>query len=42
MEISQKYSLGEIEELARATDFEVVRHLTDERQDFVDTIWRVR
>jgi dimethylhistidine N-methyltransferase len=41
MEISQKYSLKEVEQLAEATGMTVVHHLTDERLDFVDTIWRV-
>lgn len=41
MEISQKYSLKEIEQLALATGCTVVRHLTDERNYFVDTIWAV-
>jgi len=41
MEISQKYSLTEIEALATDTGFTVSQHLTDKASDFVDSIWRV-
>lgn len=41
MEISQKYSLSEIEALAEATGYQVAEHLTDDKGDFVNSIWRV-
>ncbi len=42
MEISKKYSLSEIEELADRSGFKVVKHLTDDRNYFVDSFWEVR
>jgi len=39
MEISKKYSLEEIEELAHQTKFEVKEHFTDSRRYFVDSLW---
>lgn len=39
MELSQKYSLQEIEDLARQTGFKPVDHFFDSHQWFVDTIW---
>ena len=39
VELSQKFSLTEIEKLAQATGFKVVRHFTDPRKYFVDSIW---
>lgn len=40
MEISKKYSLSQIEDLAQQTGFECKRHFTDSRDFFVDTLWR--
>jgi uncharacterized SAM-dependent methyltransferase len=40
VELSQKYSLAEIEELAASIGFAWVQHLTDSNNYFVDTIWR--
>lgn len=40
VELSQKFSLEEIEEMARKTGFRVLRHFTDHRQYFVDSVWR--
>jgi len=42
MELSQKYSISEIEELATDAGFEVVQHFFDDRKYFVDSLWRVR
>lgn len=41
MEISQKYSLAEINELAKDTDFEPVANFFDRQQYFVDAVWKV-
>lgn len=41
VEISQKYSLREIEGMAEAADFTFVRHLQDRRGYFSDSLWRV-
>ncbi|MCX2486721.1 L-histidine N(alpha)-methyltransferase [Pedobacter sp. MR2016-24] len=40
MEISQKYSVTETEELAAACGFRTVRHFFDHKQWFVDTVWQ--
>ena len=40
VELSQKFSLLEIEALATETGFELVRHFQDSRSYFVDTVWR--
>lgn len=40
MEISQKYSLEEIEKLAEATGFRTVTHFLDDKKWFVDTVWQ--
>lgn len=40
VELSQKYSVREIEALAQQTGFEVVEHFFDKRKYFVDTLWR--
>jgi len=40
MEISQKYSVAEIEELAVACGFRTVRHFFDHKKWFVDTVWQ--
>lgn len=42
MEISKKYSLGEIDELAHESGFKVLKHLTDDQNYFVDSFWEVR
>jgi L-histidine N-alpha-methyltransferase len=41
MEISQKYSLKEIEELAEKSGFHCKQHLSDENKYFVDSIWTI-
>ncbi|PPK85396.1 dimethylhistidine N-methyltransferase [Neolewinella xylanilytica] len=41
VEISQKYSLREIEGMADAAGFEFVRHFQDSQQYFTDSLWRV-
>ncbi|KQR67361.1 L-histidine N(alpha)-methyltransferase [Pedobacter sp. Leaf176] len=40
MEISQKYSLSEIEDLADSSGFKVVQYFSDRRQYFVDAVWK--
>ncbi len=40
-EISKKYSLAELEQLAMANGFSVLAAFTDNREYFVDTIWEV-
>lgn len=40
VELSQKYSLPEIEALAEDVGFTISGHLTDRRDYFVDTVWR--
>lgn len=42
MEVSKKYSVSEIEQLAKATGFNVVENLFDKNQLYTDTIWEVR
>lgn len=42
MEISRKYSLGEIEQLATESGFSVKHHFTDSKEYFVDTLWEKR
>ena len=39
MEMSQKYDLEMIQELAENSGFEIVRNFTDNRQFFADSIW---
>ncbi len=41
MEISQKYSLAEIENLAQQTGFKIVQHSFDSKNWFADSIWEV-
>ncbi|MBT29657.1 MAG: L-histidine N(alpha)-methyltransferase [Thalassobius sp.] len=41
-EISRKYSLKEIELLADAAGFKVVKNFTDERGYFVDSLWKLK
>ena len=40
VELSQKYSLGEIDHLAEITGFETKTHFFDQRNYFVDAIWK--
>lgn len=40
VELSQKYSLKEIENLAKTTGFQVQQHFFDKRHFFVDTLWQ--
>ncbi|WP_158799726.1 L-histidine N(alpha)-methyltransferase [Pedobacter sp. L105] len=40
MEISQKYSVEETEEMARSTGFKAVKHFFDHKNWFVDTVWQ--
>jgi L-histidine N-alpha-methyltransferase len=40
-EYSYKYSIGDIEQLARANGFQIRAHLSDEQGFFVDSIWQV-
>ena len=42
MEISQKYSVEMIEELAQSSGFQVVQNFFDSNQHFVDSLWKVR
>jgi L-histidine Nalpha-methyltransferase len=41
VELSQKYALSELAELAERTGFAVEQHFFDRRQYFVDSLWRV-
>ena len=41
-EYSHKYTVADIETLAAETGFEIVRHLTDGKQWFVDSLWEVK
>lgn len=40
VERSYKYSLGDIESLARETGFSIVEHFLDRRSYFADSLWR--
>lgn len=40
MEISRKYSIEEIEELAEATGFQLTNHFLDSKKWFVDSLWK--
>jgi len=42
MEISQKYGLKEIEDLAKNTGFVIHQHFFDEKKYFVDSLWKVK
>ncbi|MEL7220653.1 MAG: L-histidine N(alpha)-methyltransferase [Bacteroidota bacterium] len=42
MEISKKYHLQELELLAEKAGFELVRHFTDSKGYFVDSLWRAK
>ncbi len=39
-EISRKYTLEQLEQMAQKSGFEVVEHLFDSRYYFTDTVWR--
>lgn len=41
MEISQKYSLKEIEALANESGFTVLQYFSDSKKQFVDAVWQV-
>lgn len=40
MEISQKYSISQTEDMAMATGFKTVSHFLDHKKWFVDTVWQ--
>lgn len=40
MEISQKYSVGQVEEMATATGYKTLTHFMDHKKWFVDTVWQ--
>lgn len=40
VELSLKYSIRQIEQMARQTGFEPIRHFYDERRYFVDSLWQ--
>jgi L-histidine N-alpha-methyltransferase len=40
MEISQKYSIEEIESMAKVSGFKTVTHFFDHKKWFVDTVWQ--
>jgi L-histidine N-alpha-methyltransferase len=40
VELSQKYSVPEVEEMAARAGFETIRHLFDPRVYFVDALWK--
>lgn len=42
VELSQKYSLAEVEAVANAAGFEVEQHFTDRNRYFVDSLWKVK
>lgn len=42
MEISQKYSIKELEQLATKSGFEVVKHYYDCKHYFTDTLWKIK
>lgn len=39
-EVSQKYSLGDIQNLAKESGFSVVKNFFDNREYFVDSVWK--
>ena len=39
VELSQKYSIGEVEKMAEATGFKVAKHFFDSKNYFLDTLW---
>ena len=41
MELSQKYEIKDLEELAEASGFRVIEHFYDSNKYFVDTLWEV-
>ncbi|MEO6930164.1 MAG: L-histidine N(alpha)-methyltransferase [Chitinophagaceae bacterium] len=40
MEISQKYTVKQVEEIARATGFTPLKHFFDSKEWFVDSLWK--
>lgn len=40
MEISKKYDINELEKMATESGFKVVKHFTDSKGYFVDTLWQ--
>lgn len=40
VELSQKYSLSDLENIAAQCGYEVVKHFTDERGYYADSLWR--
>ena len=40
VESSHKYSVRDIEMLAQENGFEVLENYSDDKQDFVDSMWR--
>ena len=41
-EISKKYSITELETLAKEQDFQILEHFTDDKKYFLDTLWKVK
>ena len=42
MEMSQKYDLSMIMDLANKSGFKIVRNLYDKRQYFVNSLWKLK
>jgi len=42
VEMSYKYSLKQIEQIAEESGFEIVNNYFDENQWFVDSLWKVK
>lgn len=40
MEISQKYTVGETDDMAKLSGFAPVRHFFDSKHMFLDTVWQ--
>jgi L-histidine N-alpha-methyltransferase len=40
MEVSQKYSVGESDEIARQSGFAPIAHFFDKNEWFTDVIWK--
>lgn len=41
VEFSQKYLLSQVEQLARSTQFKIVKNFTDTKQYFLNSLWRI-
>ncbi|WP_240432966.1 L-histidine N(alpha)-methyltransferase [Taibaiella koreensis] len=41
MEVSQKYDMGQIEQMARKSGFTPIQHFYDRERNFLDTLWTV-